>query len=269
MLRAAGHQPVARVPPRLRRTASLAFAKMAPSLGDASLAALYAGMGDAELDGEKLLKASRTLLRTQGGAQPVPFAEPFRSVRLLAAPVVLPPPALRAVLACLDECLSTLPPDGVFRTPVGKHHVTLFHTGRPGDARPTDAAGVEAEVALLRPLLSSTPPFALRVEQLLLTDTGVLVLLYQTDDGAPLKLRSALRSLLPASPAQQTVLLHSSLARLMDVPSPQTVAAIRARCAAATAELQGAVVRFDRVWHVVETSLPCDGDVTALPLMQL
>lgn len=236
--------------------------------GDPGIAAAYDAMESAPFDEAGQQRGVATLTRPTDGSRPVPipFAEPAGSVRLLAAPVALPAGAQALVASLLAELLSPLDAASVYITPVDRYHATLFHTGRPGDPRPADAADVEAELALLRPLLAATPAWTLTVDRVVLTDTGVVTLLYQTGDGAPLRLRERLRAAVPGAPAQQTRILHSSLARLRDAPGVAGLARLRGACAAASQALHGAEVRCERVWHVVERSLPCDGDVTVCPL---
>ena len=82
----------------------------------------------------------------------------------------------------------------------------------------------------------------------------------------PFALRGALRDAFPAAPAKQSVLLHSSLARLLAPLDAAALAAARAACETATAALRGTEVRFNAIWHVVERALPVDGEVTELPL---
>ena len=88
-----------------------------------------------------------------------------------------------------------------------------------------------------------------------------------SEDRTPFALRDSLRDAFPAAPAKQSVLLHSSLARLLLAPlDPADLAAARAACETATAALRGTEVRFNAIWHVVERALPVDGEVTELPL---
>ena len=86
-------------------------------------------------------------------------------------------------------------------------------------------------------------------------------------DRSPFAFREALRAAFPGAPAKQSVLLHASLARmLLPPPGADTLDAVRAACERATALLRGREVRIGAVWHVIERSLPIDGDVTELPL---
>jgi hypothetical protein len=142
----------------------------------------------------------------------------------------------------------------------------VWHFGRPGDSRPADAAVIDAERAALASLLADFQPFVLTIDRLQLSDSGVLILLYQTHDGAPLMLREKLRAAFPESPVKQTVILHSSLARLLQVPGVEELAAARHACRSATEVLHGRSIRIASVYHVVERSLPIDGELVELPL---
>jgi hypothetical protein len=84
---------------------------------------------------------------------------------------------------------------------------------------------------------------------------------------APFTLRERLRAAFPSAPAKQSVLLHASLARVLAPPADAAaLAAARAACELATAQLRGREVRCASIWHVIELALPVDGTVTALPL---
>ena len=224
------------------------------------------------VDPARLEQETSSLRRGDGGATACPFDEPFGSIRLVAAPVRLEPDTLAVVLGAREEALqcssATVPLSAVFQTPTSQFHVTLWHFGRPGDHRPLDGAAVSAErAALSNTVLATSPPFELVIDKLLLSDSGVLLLLYQTPDDAPLKMREQLRGAFPASPAKQTVILHSSLARLLGVPSAGEVVAMREVCSAATAALRGRTLTISSVFYVVEKALPIDGDLSELPLL--
>jgi hypothetical protein len=238
------------------------------------LARIYASLDASAaggVDPARLRQETASLRRGDGGATASAFDEPFGSIRLVAAPVRLEPDTLAVVLDArhrvLHCCFTTVPFAAVFQTPPSQLHFTIWHFGRPGDPRPLEPAAIATEAAELSSnVLAAFPPFQLTIDRLLLSDSGVLLLLYQTADDAPLKLRELLRKAFPASPAKQTVILHSSLARLLDVPTAEEVACIREVCAAATAALKGRAVQISSVFYVVERALPIDGDVTELPL---
>ncbi len=241
---------------------------------DALLAARYeqlAASAAEGVDSAALQCEIQTLQRQPGGAIALPFKEPWRSIRLVVAPVRLPGTLDGAVAAAKRAalgCLRSVDDADVFHTPKAQLHVTLHHFGRPGPGgpRPVDDEALAAELAAVRQLVTRTPPFCLTVERLLLSNTGVLLLLYQTDDGAPFALRASLRRAFPASPGKQAVILHSSLARLLTTPPLEELQALRAVCEEATAALRGQRVPFDALWYVVERALPIDGDVTELVL---
>jgi hypothetical protein len=243
---------------------------------DAALAAIYeqlAAESAGGIDAAAQAREAACLRAAPGGAVAVPFPEPFGSIRLFAAPLRLEEEVLQALSAVVE--VITAPgrwhEDAVFLTPLQQHHITLFHTGRPGDARPgMDDAARAAELEAGRAVAAATPPFTLVVERVLLSHTGVLLLLFQTrrDDRTPFALRDALRAAFPDAPAKQSVLLHASLARVLTQPaSPEALAAVHAACERATQQLRGQEVRVWRVWHIVERALPIDGDITALDLL--
>jgi|APGre2960657444_1045066.scaffolds.fasta_scaffold01575_7 hypothetical protein len=239
---------------------------------DLLLASRYEQMAAAAargVDADALRRETGNLRRRADGAVALPFSEPWKSIRLLAAPVRLPPSlgsaverAQRAALACLS---STDKAD-VFSTPRDLLHVTLHHFGRPGDCRVATEEQLAQELEHARAVVGSTPAFSLTVDRLLLTDTGVLVLLYQTEDAGPLLLRERLMSAFGDSPQKQTTLLHSSLLRLLAVPAPEEVLLLRRSLEQTSREIRGAQVPFTSLWYVTERALPIEGDVVELPL---
>jgi hypothetical protein len=238
---------------------------------DAELARIYAALEAAStvgVDPQRLAQETATLRSAEGGgAVALPFSEPYGSIRLVAAPVRPSEDTLRCVLDAREAVLKCLASSGaVFQTPVHQFHLTVWHFGRPGDSRPTDVAAIDAERAALASLLADFQAFAVTIDRLLLSDSGVLILLYQTHDGAPLVQREKLRAAFPESPSKQTVILHSSLARLLQVPSVEELAAARQACRSATEVLHGRDIRISSVYHVVERSLPIDGELVEMPL---
>ena len=238
---------------------------------DAALAAAYNAVcaaAAAGVDASSLAREASTLRSSPGGAVALPFAEPFGSIRLLVLPVLLDDGTHAALDAACAAVARLGVDDDVFRTPRAQLHYTLFHFGRPGDALAIvlDGAAQMAELARVRAVAAATPAFTLRIERVVLADSGVLLLLFQTL-GDRFALREAMRAAFPSAPAKQTVLLHSSLARLLLPPAPDAWAAMCAACDAATAQLRGRDVRFASVWHVIERALPVDGAVTELPLL--
>lgn len=238
-----------------------------------NLAALYEALlrdASAGVDGAALRRETRNLVRGAQGrhATALPFTDPPKSCRLVVAPVQ--PSALLATALARhrDAALALLPSVAVedwFVTPEHQLHVTLFHTGRTGDPRPLAAVGLAEEAQRVEALVRATPAFALSIERLLLTHTGVCVLLYQPLCPTPLVFRERMRAAFPTAPEKQAVILHSSLFRLMTEPRAEEVAAVQRLCEQATLELRGQELRFDKLWYILETALPIDGEVFELP----
>jgi hypothetical protein len=240
-------------------------------MADAKLASIYAELAAQSRGGPTaaaLARETLTLRCAKGGAVALPFADPFGSIRLMVAPVRLDAEAQGVVDEAVATAAACCPREAVFLTPRTQMHVTLFHVGRPGDVRPVlDDAGMEDELDRVRSVAASTPPFKLVVDRLLLSDSGVLLLLFQTAERTPFAMREAFRAAFPAAPAKQSVLLHSSLARTLQLPpSPEALAAATAACERATQLLHGREVPMRSVWHVVESALPVAGVVTDVPL---
>ena len=241
-------------------------------MADAKLASIYAELAAQSRDGPTAAAIARetsTLRCAPGGAVALRFADPFGSIRLMVAPVVLEPQAQAAVDEAIATAAAGWPRETVFLTLRSQLHVTLFHVGRPGDIRPVlDDAGMADELRRVRDVAAVTPPFTLVIDRLLLSDSGVLLLLFQTAERTPFALREAFRAAFPDAPAKQSILLHSSLARFLQMPpSPEALAAATAACERATQLLRGREVPMRSVWHVVEESLPVAGTVTDVPLL--
>ena len=240
---------------------------------DAKLAEIYAALAAQSRGGPvaaAVTRETKPLRRSPGGAIALPFPEPFGSIRLMAAPVLLDEQAQAAVDEAVASAAARWPREDVFTTPRAQLHVTLFHMSRPGDTRPVlDEAGMADELGRVRAIGAATPPFTLVIDRLLLSDSGVLLLLFQTTGGdrTPFELREALRAAFPDAPAKQSILLHSSLARTLQVPpSPEALAAATAACERATQLLHGREVPMRSIWHVVERALPVAGTVVDIPL---
>jgi hypothetical protein len=241
---------------------------------DAKLAEIYAELAAQAQGGPTAAAVARetsTLQRSPGGAIALPFTQPFGSIRLMVAPVNLDAEAQAAVDEAVACAAAGWPKDAVFLTPRAQLHVTLFHVGRPGDTRPVlDDAGMADELGRVRAVAAKTPAFSLVVDRLLLSDSGVLLLLFQTAGGdrTPFAMREAFRAAFPDAPAKQSILLHSSLARFLEVPpSQEALAAATAACERATQLLHGREVPMRTVWHVVESALPVAGTTTDIPLL--
>jgi hypothetical protein len=240
-------------------------------MADAKLASIYAELAAQSRGGPTaaaLARETLTLRCAPGGAVALPFADPFGSIRLMVAPVRLDAEAQSVVDEAVATAAACWPVEAVFLTPRSQLHVTLFHVGRPGDVRPVlDDAGMDDELDRVRSVAASTPPFKLVIDRLLLSDSGVLLLLFHTMERTPFAMREAFRAAFPAAPAKQSVLLHSSLARTLQLPpSPEALAAATAACERATQLLHGREVPIESVWHVVESALPVAGLVTDVPL---
>jgi hypothetical protein len=152
---------------------------------DAVLAAAYEALcADSArgIDAAAQARETSTLRCAAGGAVAAPFEEAFGSIRLFVAPLHgLTADAPAALDACVEAVSACWPEDAAFRTPRAQLHVTLFHIGRPGDARPVlDAAGADAELSRSRQLAAAAPAHVLTVERVVMSNTGVLLLLFQT-----------------------------------------------------------------------------------------
>lgn len=248
------------------------------ALADAGLTAAYEQLAASAgaLDLNTVRREAATLRPGCDGAPAtaLPFDAPPGSIRLVVAPVAVDDDTLAVLHECSDAVAACFAPEHVFRTPRSQFHVTLFHFGRPGDVRelPADGgAGLASELALCTALCAQLPPFALVVDSVVFAASGVLLLLLQTTEAepTPFRVRRGLRATHPAAPPKQSVLLHSSQLRVLagpTLPAAEAAGAAQRACAAATGKLRGRVIAFDRLWHVQEVSLPCDGLVTELPL---
>lgn len=243
---------------------------------NAGLAAIYDGLLQGSIggvDGTALRRETGSLRRGVNGsyATALQFTDPPGSCRLVVAPVRLGPVLDQAVRRCREQALSTLSSvkaESLFVTPDHQLHVTLFHTGRTGDPRPLSPATMLEEEAAVRALTAATPRFTLTVDRLLLSNTGVFLLLFQSTCQTPWAFRERMRAAFPGSPAKQSVILHSSLFRLMEEPQLEEVQRLQGLCEGWTRELRGQELSFAALWYILETALPIDGEVKEMRLSE-
>ena len=243
---------------------------------NAGLAAIYESLqagAAGGVDGVALRRETGNLRPGVGGAHAtaLQFSDPPGSCRLVVAPVRLSPVLDGAVRRCREQALSTLAsvkPGSLFVTPTRQLHVTLFHTGRTGDPRLLSPAAMAEEEAQVRALVAATPRFTLTVDRLLLSNTGVFLLLFQSTCQTPWHFRERMRAAFPGSPAKQSVILHSSLFRLMEEPLLEEVVRLRELCEGWTRELHGQELSCSALWYILETALPIDGEVKEMAMAE-
>ncbi|KAH0763902.1 hypothetical protein KY290_019975 [Solanum tuberosum] len=103
------------------------------------------------------------------------------------------------------------------------YHFSMFHGSHHITAVPASESEIEAEANAVRAVSESICPLKITLDRVVLTSTGVLVGCWQVDSGSdPVTIRQKLRNALPHAPAKQlydTVMLHTSFARLLGHPS--------------------------------------------------
>ncbi|KAM3246541.1 hypothetical protein T459_10492 [Capsicum annuum] len=103
------------------------------------------------------------------------------------------------------------------------YHFSLFHASHHIIAVPASESEIEAEANAVRAVSEFICPLKIALDRVVLTSTGVLVGCWQVESGTdPVTIRQKLRNALPHAPAKQlydSVMLHTSLARLLGHPN--------------------------------------------------
>ena len=175
--------------------------------------------------------------------------------------------ACDAFVAVLNES----PGYRVHRNPPTSYHSTVFHTGQPTEFRPKSKDEVRREVELAAELVGETDAIEVVVDRLVLAASGVLLVLLSSPDGGESPtddLRVRCRAAWPDAPSKQaTFVMHVSLCRVLEVPSPSeddesAWRRVMERVETLSEGLKGLRATLRTVWHVEEKYQMTCGDVT-------
>eukprot|EP00878_Enallax_costatus_P031879 GHUV01034938.1.p1 GENE.GHUV01034938.1~~GHUV01034938.1.p1 ORF type:complete len:292 (+),score=28.25 GHUV01034938.1:485-1360(+) len=138
---------------------------------------------------------------------------------------------------------------------------------RPG---PTQQQ-IQAEQRAMASVTSNTTPFTLQVDRVLLAPSGVLLLTWVDPSGSLGRLRQSLHEAFPGACSRQSSIIHTSLFRIVDVPTTvtegsvslesqnavacldqSTINNIQATCSKWTSRVHGMKMIVDRVWWAEE-----------------
>jgi hypothetical protein len=113
-------------------------------------------------------------------------------------------------------------------------HVTFCHTSHPKELIPNARLNYPKDLSFLKEIASQIAPFELRFVRVLLTDSGAIILLLESNDGSIDQLRFRAKktfSCLGRWPKRQTEIIHITLARILD-PSidHQVLAQVHLKC---------------------------------------
>lgn len=151
----------------------------------------------------------------------------------------------------------------------GLYHFSLHHASHHIEPVPATRAEVEAEADAVQAVAKRLGRMRIALRRVVLTSTGVLLGLWDVLEGPdPAVIRLELSKALPFAPKRQlydSVLLHSSFARVLGLPSRTSNAAeavpfLQAITNEATDKLAGWEVELTELWFVEEL------DVLALAL---
>lgn len=259
------------------------------SAGCVTLAATYEALSakylDQGIDSAAVLKFRSRCTIEGSRAYPLRYDElqppyPLGAVRLAVLPIRPASAQQSAICSAADSILSAIVQESSFASYVNSPdhwHVTLFHSARLGDARPDalvsggginsalggpsdqpppDSLQLTAEVAAFEACLHQHDAFSLQVHSVIMADSGTVLLCCLDATGKVDAMRAALRKALPDAPAQQTSILHITLARLAGgaagASDASSRAAVTAACERATELLRGEKFNVIEVIHVVE-----------------
>ncbi|PNH05211.1 hypothetical protein TSOC_008567 [Tetrabaena socialis] len=193
------------------------------------------------------------------------IVEDSRSNRMLITPILhaLEVPVRAMILPLRDtvaagkirdavrELLMPVLPEGsIWLQDSALYHATLYHAsshavrGAPG-VKPIHASAevVAEEERSIRSVCDRTCPVSAVLDRVVVTATGVVVACWQVlpEGGEPALLRAALGAALPNAPPREAqmvkepAMLHTTIARLLQPPPSQDIAAVAAADAAAAA----------------------------------
>ena len=107
-------------------------------------------------------------------------------------------------------------------------------------------------------MAAKLPELRLAPAQVALSPSGVLLLLLEDRGNAVERLRALASAQFPAAPAQNHVIIHISLARIVQLPAPLDVPAVVEACARATESVRAVAaggVAVIQLWLVDSSSV--------------
>lgn len=177
-------------------------------------------------------------------------------VPVRALVVRVPPPVARLLFrAAAAALLPALGPTRVWLQEEAALHSSLFHASHHMAAVGADAGAVAAEASAAAAVFAATCPLRVVLDRVAVTPGGVVIACWNVvGGGQPAALRARLRAALPAAPEHQlvgdAVILHSTLARLLDWGAHK--GGVAAAAEVLSAELCGLEALFDTAWYVEE-----------------
>ena len=161
------------------------------------------------------------------------------------------------------------------------YHAALYHASHHLDEVPADGGQLEIEIEAVRSVAASNCAFELELDRVVATDGGVLFACWtigrrttapagSAGDGTsePVALRNELRAALPRSPikqiAAQPVMLHTTLARVFEVPGggAEALAVAAEKLTASLCGLRARIGELHVVYEHDKLALATGGRVT-------
>ncbi|KAK9836685.1 hypothetical protein WJX74_006002 [Apatococcus lobatus] len=149
-------------------------------------------------------------------------------------------------------------------------HMTVFMTSHPFDVRrnpftspsglpaewsaAASQANADRERAAVQQLIVNAHPPQLQVEQIVLANSGTLLLCFSDFTSHLQRLRAALRQAFPGAPSKQSSICHVTLGRILSLQQlhPEQAASVHARCQEWSCKLHGMRYNPTHVWHILE-----------------
>ncbi|KAK9867899.1 hypothetical protein WJX84_009063 [Apatococcus fuscideae] len=120
----------------------------------------------------------------------------------------------------------------------------------------------DKERRAIEPIASAIKRPILQVEQIVLANSGTLLLCFRDQSPNLHNLRAALRHQFPGAPTKQSSICHVTLGRILSQKqiASETRATLAASCQEWSNKLQGKRFSPAHVWHILEeTFTKCDG----------
>ncbi|KAK9836686.1 hypothetical protein WJX74_006002 [Apatococcus lobatus] len=129
------------------------------------------------------------------------------------------------------------------------------HGPAHGSAHDTASqANADRERAAVQQLIVNAHPPQLQVEQIVLANSGTLLLCFSDFTSHLQRLRAALRQAFPGAPSKQSSICHVTLGRILSLQQlhPEQAASVHARCQEWSCKLHGMRYNPTHVWHILE-----------------
>lgn len=163
-----------------------------------------------------------------------------------------------------------LPKGSIYVNTLESLHITIFHTARPNDHRPTGESVCGTEIQQWKDITSDIASFDLELRQVSVAKSGAVIALYSGHGGKTVDLiRNRAQKAFPTAPLDQThTIIHTTIARILEeIPNLNEIRDIIAQYSNHL-QKQPKICRIDRLLYIEEThELSSQGKQTTIDLL--